>query len=55
MAAGMVTVGIGNNTWAGGQNESSFFMPSFLPGSTLTVDGEVLVKDGALSTLVTQK
>lgn len=55
MAAGMVTVGIGNNTWAGGQNESSFFMPSFLPGSTLTIDGEVLVKDGALSTLVTQK
>ncbi len=55
MAAGMVTVGIGNNTWAGGQNESSFFMPNFLPGSTLTIDGEVLVKDGALSTLVTQK
>jgi len=56
MATGMVTVGLGENTsWAGGQNESNFSMQSFLPGSTLTIDGEVLVKDGTLSTLVTQK
>ena len=55
MATGMVTLGIGNNAWAGGQNASSFGMPNYLPGSTLTLDGEVLVKDGVLSTLFTSK
>jgi leucyl aminopeptidase (aminopeptidase T) len=46
--AGMVTIGIGNNLWASGANSSSFFIPAFLPGSTLQVDGAALVQDGRL-------
>lgn len=48
MPAGMVTVGIGNNLWAGGSNSSGFGLTPFLPGSTLEVDGKPLVKDGKL-------
>jgi leucyl aminopeptidase (aminopeptidase T) len=48
MANGMVTVGVGNNEWAGGENESAFFMANFLPGSTLKVDDKVVVEDGQL-------
>ena len=42
----LVTVGAGNNTWAGGSNASAFSVALFLPGSTLEVDGQPLVKDG---------
>jgi len=48
MATGMVTVGIGSNLWAGGENNSNFGLFSFLPGSTLKVDGKVLVENGEL-------
>ena len=48
MPAGMITVGVGSNTWAGGGNESDFFLPSFLHGSTLKVDGKVIVENGVL-------
>ncbi len=48
MPAGMVTIGIGNNVWAGGENKTPYSMPSFLPGSTLKVDGKVLVENGVL-------
>jgi leucyl aminopeptidase (aminopeptidase T) len=48
MPAGMVTIAVGNNTWAGGKNTVNFGMAPFLPGSTLTVDGTVLVDGGAL-------
>jgi len=48
MPAGMVTIGIGNNMWAGGENKSPFSLASFLPGSTLKVDGKVLVENGVL-------
>ncbi len=48
MPAGMVTVGIGNNTWAGGDNTESFFLANFLPGCTLKVDGKVIVENGTL-------
>ena len=48
MPAGMVTIGIGNNVWAGGENKSPYSMASFLPGSTLKVDGKVLVENGVL-------
>lgn len=50
MAAGMVTVGLGNNIWAGGENDANFAIFPFLPGSTLAVDGTILVKDGQLAT-----
>lgn len=48
MASGMVTVGFGGNTWAGGENKCPFLIATFLPGSTLEIDGEAIVKKGAL-------
>jgi leucyl aminopeptidase (aminopeptidase T) len=48
MPAGMVTVGIGNNAWANGENNAGYSMDNFLPGSTLEVDGKVLVEKGVL-------
>ena len=46
--AGSVTVGTGNNTWAGGDNSISAGWVGFLPGSTVTVDGKMLVENGVL-------
>jgi leucyl aminopeptidase (aminopeptidase T) len=46
--AGMVTVGIGNNIWAGGENNCPLGLAFFIPGSTVTVDGKVLVDKGVL-------
>ncbi len=48
MPAGMVTVGIGGNTWAGGDDDVPSGTNWFLPGSTLEVDWEVLVEGGEL-------
>lgn len=48
MPAGMITIGTGNDVWAGGTNDSPFGITGFLPGSTLTVDGKTLVESGAL-------
>jgi leucyl aminopeptidase (aminopeptidase T) len=48
MPAGMVTVGTGNNLWAGGTNSNPFGINPFLPGSTVEVDGKALVKNGEL-------
>jgi len=48
MPAGMVTIGIGNNVWAGGENKNPYSMACFIPGSTLKVDGKVLVENGVL-------
>jgi len=48
MPAGMVTVGIGNNIGSGGENKSPFGYAFFLPGSTVKVDGKVLVENGVL-------
>jgi leucyl aminopeptidase (aminopeptidase T) len=46
--AGMLTVGIGNNVWAGGENKSQFSYQFFLPGSTLEADAKILVDKGNL-------
>jgi aminopeptidase len=46
--AGMVTVSVGNNTWAGGTNTATFGVAPHLPDATVTVDGKVLIKDGKL-------
>ena len=46
--AGMVTLVVGGNQWAGGDNASTFNLASFLPGSTVTVDGKVIVDKGIL-------
>jgi leucyl aminopeptidase (aminopeptidase T) len=48
--AGMITVGIGNNTWAGGDNAINFGFWWFLPGMTLTIDGTPIVENGVLKT-----
>jgi leucyl aminopeptidase (aminopeptidase T) len=47
--AGMITVGLGGNTWAGGDNAVPFGMDGFIPGCTLTVDGKALVEKGKLT------
>lgn len=46
--AGMVSLGIGGNAWAGGSNDSSYFFGGFIPGSTVTIDGNTLVEYGTL-------
>ena len=46
--AGRVTVVIGNNGWAGGNNLVNFALNPSSPGMTLTVDGKALVQDGKL-------
>jgi aminopeptidase len=46
--AGTVTVSVGDNTWAGGDNRASFGFAAYSPGSTVTVDGKPLVQDGKL-------
>lgn len=48
MPAGMLTVGIGNNAWAGGANKSPYSLQGFVPGSTVTVDDKPLVDKGDL-------
>jgi hypothetical protein len=46
--AGTVTVGAGNNSWAGGDNTVSWMSVLFLPGSTVTLDGKPIVEGGTL-------
>jgi aminopeptidase len=46
--AGMVTLVVGGNQWAGGDNASTFNLANFLPGSTVTVDDKPVVEKGAL-------
>lgn len=46
--AGMVSLGIGGNTWAGGSNDCPYAFSGFMPGSTVTVDGKPLVEKGTL-------
>ena len=48
MASGMITIGIGANTWAEGDNASEFALYTHLPNSTLSVDGKTLVDSGVL-------
>ena len=44
--AGMVTLSVGNDTWAGGTNNVGFGLTTFLPGSTVTIDGKPIVENG---------
>jgi leucyl aminopeptidase (aminopeptidase T) len=48
MPAGMVTVGFGNNEWAGGENKAVYGLGCSQPGTTLKVDGKMLVENGTL-------
>ncbi len=46
--AGTVTVGIGNNVWAGGDNKSPYGYSVSLPGTTVTLDDKPVVEAGQL-------
>lgn len=48
MSAGTISVGIGNNIWAGGDNDVPFDLFAHLTNGTLTVDGRTLVDKGKL-------
>jgi leucyl aminopeptidase (aminopeptidase T) len=48
VAAGTVTVGTGNNIWAGGTNKEPFGFQFFLNGATVTLDGKPVVENGTL-------
>jgi leucyl aminopeptidase (aminopeptidase T) len=47
-AAGAVSIGSGNDTWAGGENNAEFGLAGLLLNSTLKVDGRVIVENGVL-------
>ncbi len=47
--AGMVTVGIGGNSWAGGDNKINYALFGHIEGSTVKVDGKTLVTAGKLN------
>ena len=44
--AGMVSIGTGNNTWAGGDNRAAFDAGGHLPGCTVTLDGKTIIEKG---------
>lgn len=44
--AGMVSVGTGINTWAGGDNKSPFGVGGHLGGCTVTLDGKTIIEKG---------
>lgn len=44
--AGMVSLGTGNNTWAGGDNKAAFDAGGHLPGCTVTLDGKTIIEKG---------
>ena len=46
--AGTVTVGMGNNIWAGGNNKSAYAYYVSLPGTTVTLDGKPIIENGQL-------
>ncbi len=46
--AGMVSFGVGNNIWAGGDNKSAFGIYGNQPGCTLKIDDKLLVEKGEL-------
>jgi aminopeptidase len=46
--SGTVTLGTGNNLWAGGDNPVTFSVVTHLPGSTVALDGKPIVEGGTL-------
>ncbi|CAN5713339.1 hypothetical protein BH23GEM9_BH23GEM9_33590 [soil metagenome] len=48
MPAGMVTLFFGNDIWAAGTNSASFGLFPHLTGTTVTIDGSVIVDNGEL-------
>jgi leucyl aminopeptidase (aminopeptidase T) len=48
VSAGMISIGTGGNTWAGGTNNSSSGAGGHLAGSTVKIDGKVIIENGVL-------
>jgi aminopeptidase len=48
MSDGMVTIGIGNNTVFGGENNAPFSLTGHLTNATVTLDGKPVVENGSL-------
>jgi hypothetical protein len=48
VSAGMVSLGTGNNMWAGGTNNSTGAAGGHLAGCTVKIDGKVIVENGVL-------
>jgi aminopeptidase len=48
VSAGMVSVGTGNNMWAGGTNNATGAAGGHLAGCTVKIDGKVVVENGGL-------
>jgi aminopeptidase len=48
VASGMVTLHFGANSWAGGELAIDWGLPLHLPGTTVTVDGRVIIDNGVL-------
>jgi aminopeptidase len=46
--AGMISVYVGNDTWAGGDDNTPFSLTGYLPGATLTADDKTIVEKGEL-------
>jgi leucyl aminopeptidase (aminopeptidase T) len=46
--AGTITVGVGNNVWAGGTNKAPFAYYVSLPGTTVMLDDKVIIENGQL-------
>ena len=48
VSAGMVSLGSGNNQWAGGTNDATGGVSGHLVGCTVKIDGKVIVENGTL-------
>lgn len=48
MAAGAVTIGVGDNQGVGGSNVSDFGMSGAIAGATVSVDGRAIIENGVL-------
>jgi len=46
--SGTITLGTGNNLWAGGDNTVPYSVVVHLPGSTVTLDGKPIIEGGTL-------
>jgi hypothetical protein len=49
LVAGVVEIGVGDNTEAGGRNKTDFYLAVRLNTATVTIDNRVLVSEGRLA------
>jgi leucyl aminopeptidase (aminopeptidase T) len=54
VAAGMVSVGIGNDSWAGGTNNVAYGLYGHIAAATVTVDGTTVVANGRFGTMASR-